>query len=275
MAKFTEFKEIPLNDLVISTGQARTVDLGADIEELAESINSQGLLQPIVVCPASEEGKWEILIGQRRFLAHKRLHKDNILAAIIDEHVGKDEAKTISITENLIRRKLTNTELIDGITHLYNYYGTIKSVVEKTGLSRGIVQDYVKYPRLIREIKEMVDHQGLNINVAIKAQDAATFDDKIDVETAVKIAKEMEPMTGVQRKKVVKQIKEDPKKPIEEVIEDAKGPSKVTQIFVTVSNDTLGALKQYARKENLTQDEAALDLLESGLIEHGFLNESQ
>ncbi|MXZ13392.1 MAG: ParB/RepB/Spo0J family partition protein [Candidatus Dadabacteria bacterium] len=82
MAKIIEYRELPLDDLVIGKGQVRTSEIGKDIEELANSIRVQGLLQPIVVCKSEEQsGKWEILTGQRRFLAHKLLEKESITAA--------------------------------------------------------------------------------------------------------------------------------------------------------------------------------------------------
>ena len=114
--------EIPLGDLVIGKGQARTREPNKNIDQLVASIDKVGLLQPIVVCKSTEVGKWEILTGQRRFLAHKILKRDSITAAVVDGRVDEAEAKAISITENLIRRKrLAGTELIDGITFLYNH----------------------------------------------------------------------------------------------------------------------------------------------------------
>ena len=161
MAKIVEYREIPLDDLTIGMLQARVQDIGKGIEDLAESIKVQGLLQPIVVCPAREAGRWEILTGQRRFLAHKKLKRASITAAVLDERVEQREAKAISITENLIRRKLSGRELKDGILYLYNVYGSIKDVVETTGLPYTAVRDYVKYPRLLPELKAMVNDQAL------------------------------------------------------------------------------------------------------------------
>ena len=63
MAKIIEHRQIPLDDLVIGKGQARTWDTLKDVDQLAESIETQGLLQPIVVCEAKQMGKWEILEG--------------------------------------------------------------------------------------------------------------------------------------------------------------------------------------------------------------------
>ena len=76
MARVTKVIEIPLVDLVIGKGQVRLTDVGKDIDELAESISKVGLLEPIVVCPTAQAGKYEILTGQRRFLAHKKLGRE-------------------------------------------------------------------------------------------------------------------------------------------------------------------------------------------------------
>ncbi len=73
----------------------------------------------------------------------------------------------------MIRRRLSGRELKDGILYLYNIYGSIKDVVEATGLPRSKVRDYIKYPRLISELKSLVDDGAVDINAAVKAQDAS------------------------------------------------------------------------------------------------------
>ncbi|MCH7981814.1 MAG: ParB N-terminal domain-containing protein [Proteobacteria bacterium] len=60
---------MPLTDLEIGKGQSRMTNPHTNISELADSIATTGLLEPIVVCPGSKEGKFEILTGQRRYLA--------------------------------------------------------------------------------------------------------------------------------------------------------------------------------------------------------------
>lgn len=271
MAKITEYRELFLDDLEIGKGQARTGDLGTEIEELAMSIAKQGLLQPIVVCQTEQDGKWEILTGQRRFLAHKTLKRDKIVAAILDERVSEGEAKAISITENLIRRNLSGKELIDGITYLYKTYGTVKAVAEVTGISANKVRENVKYLRLLPELKQKVD-DGLDIEAALKAQDAYDYsqeDGEPNLEEALVLAEEMREMTGVQRKRLAKEIKRN--KPIPEAIEDAKSGSKVTQVIATISEDTHKALRKFADGRELKQDEAVVELIEKALTDEGLL----
>jgi len=273
MAKIVDYKDIPLDDLVIGRGQVRTTKPGRGLEELVQSIRVQGLLQPIVVCEARKPGKWEILTGQRRFLAHKMLQKQTIAAAVLDRRVTEQEAKAISITENLIRRRLSGKELKDGIRYLYNIYESITDVVEATGLSRELVRDYIKYPRLVPQLKKLVDDEVVDINAALKAQDASENElGEPDVALALKLAEDMQPMSGVQRKKVVKERKENPQKPIEDVIENAKTGGKVIQVIATVTLGVHRAIQSVASEESVTQDEAAAGLIEEALTGRGLLD---
>ncbi|MCY4672682.1 MAG: ParB/RepB/Spo0J family partition protein [Bacteroidetes bacterium] len=275
MTKITEYKELSLDDLVIGRGQVRTSEIGKDIEELANSIRVQGLLQPIVVCKSEEQSeKWEILAGQRRFLAYKFLRKQRITAAVLDGHVDEHTAKAISITENLIRRKLSGKDLIDGVTYLYKMYGTQKAVVEATGLPRAAVSKYVKYPRLIPELKKLVDNENVDIRVALKAQDAATVQDdgEPDPDTAIKLAISMHGMAGVQQKKIIEERKKNPDKPVDDVIEGAKSRTRVIQVSVTLTQSTHTALRRFATNEGINQDEAAAMLIENALTSEGLLD---
>lgn len=272
MAKIVEYRDIPLDDLVISKGQVRTENPGREVDELARSIEAQGLLQPIVVCQSRDPAKWEILTGQRRFLAHRQLKRYSISAAILDERVDESAAKAISITENLLRRQLSSRELTDGITHLYNHYGSVNDVVEVTGLPPQRVRDYVKFPRLLPELKKLVTDGAVDIKVALKAQDAANNESGVPVpDTALKLAREMERMSGAQQKRVTKERREHPERPVDDVIENAKTGAKVTQVIATVTQDTHRALQQFAKEEGTNQDEAAVVLIEEALTGRGLL----
>lgn len=141
-------------------------------------------------------------------------------------------------------------------------------------MPRTKVQDYVKYPRLLPDLKKMVDEGVVDINAAVKAQDAANDDDGIpDAKVAVQLAQEMAQMTGVQRKKITKERKDHPDRPVDEVIENAKTGAKVMQVIATVTHDTHAALQRFAKEEGTNQDEAAVTLIEEGLVGRGLLEE--
>src|SRR5574338_1518788 len=184
-ARIKEVKEIELSKLRIGKGQVRTKDVGKEIDELADSIKILGLLEPIVVAPPDKDGNYEILTGQRRFTAVKQLKWPKIMAAILAERVDESIAKAISVTENVVRRDLSQIELINACTALYKKYGSAKHVSEATGLPYDIVRAYVKYDRLVEPLKKMVDSGGVDIKVALRAQDAAEVSGEPNAKEAV------------------------------------------------------------------------------------------
>jgi len=267
-------KEIPLGDLELGKGQSRTRERGKGIDELADSIRKVGQLEPIVVCPGSKPGKYEILTGQRRFLACKEIGAPTILAGVMDERVDEITAKVISVTENLVRRDLNSKDLIDVCTFLYKRYGgSIKTVCEETGLPYKDVTNYVKYDRLIPELKDLVDKGDVDVKVALRAQDAVAVGGKMIVSQAVYLAKEMRPMSGVQQRKVAEEAQKKPEKGVLDVVEVVKTGEKIIQIMVTLSATVHRSLQTYAKSEGTTQDDAAGTLIEEGLETRGYLEE--
>jgi ParB family transcriptional regulator, chromosome partitioning protein len=266
-----EVREIPLADLVIGKGQVRLRDVGKEVDELADSIRVMGLIEPIVVCPTDKPGKYEIITGQRRFLAHQQLKRDKIRAVVLDHRVDEMTAKAVSVTENLVRRDLNNRDLIDACTALYKKYGTVRAVAEELGLPYNKVNQLVKYDRLQKNLRELVDKGDIDLKAALRAQDAASVSGKYDADEAVKLAKEMATMSGAQQNKLVKEIANNPTASVDEVIESAKSGEKIVQVIVTLGTVIHKSLQSYAKEEGTTQDDAAATLISEGLSAKGFL----
>lgn len=274
MVQILEFQDIPLEKLVIGKGQARTRDTSKDVDELADSIARVGLLEPIVVCSTDEDDKFEIITGQRRFLAHQLLGKRTIWAAVLSDHVDETTAKVLSVTENLVRRDLNSNDLIDVCTYLYRHYGSIKAVCEETGLSYEKVRQHVKYDQLIPELKEMVDTNEVELRTALRAQRAAEASGQIDAVEARQFALEMEPMSGAQRSAIVKAKEENPSRSADDILEEAKGGGRITQIIVTLSSEVHAAVGQYARSNGTNSDDAAGMLIREALYHNDLLEEA-
>ena len=270
MANIVEFKEISLRDLTIGLGQVRSRDVAKDIQELADSIEHVGLLEPIIVCQTEEPGQYEIITGQRRFLAHQQLNKDTIWAAVLNERISDREAKVLSITENLVRRDLNSRDLIDACTDLYHRYGTVRAVADETGLPYAKVSEYVKYDQLDPKLKELVDKKQVSLTAALRAQAAASVQDGLNVEEACQFAIEMNPMSGVQQKKIVTTRSKNPSLEAGAVIEDAKSAGKVVQIVITLTSDIHSALSDFAQSQQTNTDEAASQLIADGLYVNDF-----
>ena len=259
-----EVRDLPLSQLSIGKSQAR-VSPNKDIDDLAMSIRTIGLLEPIVVTPVSGD-KYEILTGQRRFLAHVQLEYETIKCVIVERELDQREQLAISVTENLVRKDLSRKELINACTMLYRRYGSMKMVSEETGLSTNTVSEYVKYDQLVEGLKELVDAGKIDVKAALQAQRAATDGaGDVDEDAAVKFGKELAPMGAAQRGNFVKAAEEDPDASIEEKIEKGRAQPVVRQIVVTLEAGIHQQLQTYARDEGLKQDEAAATLLEEAL----------
>lgn len=272
----TNVIEIPLDDLTINIAQVRTSDVGKGINDLAQSIKIQGLLEPIVVCPAEEDGKYEIIAGQRRFLAHRELKKDTIKALIIKEPIDESRAKTLSLTENWLREGLASKDERQACLILWRRYNDINLIVEETGLPSTKIRKYLKFEELSPELQSLIDSGGVDLDAAVRAQKAVEYSGKPDEATkkeeTIALAKELSGMSGAQQENVVKEAKTNPSKRIEDVLEEAKTTKKITQIVVSLGPVAHEALKTFSNAEDNSQDDAARVLIEEGLTDKGYIS---
>ncbi|MFZ9544864.1 MAG: ParB/RepB/Spo0J family partition protein, partial [Hylemonella sp.] len=113
-----------LSDLMPGIYQPRTrMDEGA-LYELAESIKSQGIMQPILVRRLSEgpnRGKYEIIAGERRFRAAKLAGLDSVPVLVRD--VPNEAAAAMALIENIQRENLNPLEEAQGLQRLIRDFG--------------------------------------------------------------------------------------------------------------------------------------------------------
>jgi len=103
----TELRTIPL-DMIDEPTTAHRVDIDEQaLNELADSIAQVGLLSPIVVRPV-EGGRYEIVAGHRRYLAHRRLSRPDILCIVRVADTAQAEVERFA--ENLQRQELSPME---------------------------------------------------------------------------------------------------------------------------------------------------------------------
>jgi ParB family transcriptional regulator, chromosome partitioning protein len=265
-----EVRSIPIDQLVIGPSQARVHDVSKDIAELADSIRVMGLLEPITVRKVADS-KYEIIAGQRRFLAHQMLGRNEVMCSVLPYDITPEKAKAISLTENMLRRDMTQQDYIAACTDLYRFYGSLKLVSEQLGLPLNRVREYVKFDQLVDELKQVVRDGGMRMDVALRAQKAATSPDgSIDEEKAIALAREMSGLSGIQQKRLAKVAEADPAASIEEVIETGRRQPRVKQIILTIGDDVDVALSRFAAEQGVNKDDAAVDLIESALSQRGY-----
>jgi ParB family chromosome partitioning protein len=112
-----EVHHIPLDSIDQGAQLIRSDQNDDDIIELAGDIAAHGLLQPIGVAPV-DGGRYQLLFGARRCLAHRRLGRATIAATFHDAPAGS--VRATAARENLLRRQLTLQEEIDVVSDLHH-----------------------------------------------------------------------------------------------------------------------------------------------------------
>ena len=149
--------EIELNKIEFeSQFQVRLQYDAEKIDELAQSIKNQGLIQPILV-KKIEDDKYQIIAGHRRFLAFKELGKQTI-PTLIKENLDILEEELITLSENLIRENLDPLEVALSFESILSG-GLVKTqaqLAREIGIDKSTVSRYLKLLKLPSEIKTAV-----------------------------------------------------------------------------------------------------------------------
>ena len=123
------------------------------LEELAESIKTYGIIQPIVV--SKKDGYYSIIAGERRWRAAKLAGLEEIPAIVRDD--DEQTNKEIALIENIQREDLNPFEKALGIRHLMEKYGmTQEQVAKKLGKSRSAISNTVRILYLAPDVLELV-----------------------------------------------------------------------------------------------------------------------
>ena len=149
-------KKIAISNLKPSPSQPRRLFDKNSINELAESIKSKGLVQPILVRPSpTESGTYEIIAGERRWRAAQiaQLHEIPAVVRKLDDV----EALEIAIIENIQRSDLSPIEEAAGYKRLIENHGhTQEALAEIVGKSRSHIANIIRLLGLPQSIQDMI-----------------------------------------------------------------------------------------------------------------------
>lgn len=134
------------------------------LEELADSIRAQGLIQPIVVRPINN-GRYEIIAGERRWRASKIAGLDTVPALV--REVSDRSAIAMSLIENIQRENLNPMEEANALFRLLEEFSlTHQEVAEAVGRSRAAVSNLLRLRNLNDDVKRLVANGDLEMGHA-------------------------------------------------------------------------------------------------------------
>lgn len=271
------YDEIDLDYIERGRSQARQSSVDVGIGDLALSIKVQGLMEPVHLVKIQNTGKYELIDGQRRFLAFRKLRDETpgmfskIPSYCYEDTMEDWEKKSFSLNANLTQAPMTEIDKVNAITTVYNHFGHVKSTASVTGLSEPTIRKYVKAARLPPTLKKAVDEGKLKLTSALDATDIHGYDadpDNANINEILDTAKEIQKLAGKQKKRVKERVKEEPNKPVKKVIEEVINVKpKTFKIEIVVESNTYERINSYMdKKDDIdTIQLATVELVEEGL----------
>ncbi len=161
-SKKIETNKVLIKDLIRNKFQPRRQFAKESLEELTNSIKEQGVIQPIVVRPnKSSEGKYEIIAGERRWLAAQNAGLHEIPVVILNV----DDVKSLefAIVENVQRQDLNPIEEARGYQRLVEDFNYNQEKLSKfIGKSRSYIANSLRLLSLPQEVHLMVEQGNLS-----------------------------------------------------------------------------------------------------------------
>ena len=154
--KKVETNKIPIKDLSRNKFQPRKNFNKESLEELTNSIREQGVIQPIIVRPdKTNDGKYEIIAGERRWLASQNAGLHEIPAVILD--VDDNKSLEFAIVENIQRQDLNPIEEAKSYQRLINDFNYNQEKLSKfIGKSRSYIANSLRLLGLPEEVLAML-----------------------------------------------------------------------------------------------------------------------
>jgi ParB family transcriptional regulator, chromosome partitioning protein len=154
-------ESLAIADIDKNPFQTRYVEDDEKLQELADSIKASGVVQPIVVRPAEAEGRYILILGERRLHASRKAGKDAIPAIV--RRVSEQQAAEMTIIENLQREDLSALEQAEAFRVLSSQFQmTQQEIAERVGLSRVSVANYMRLLKLPREVMQLLAERKIN-----------------------------------------------------------------------------------------------------------------
>jgi len=149
-----EVVNVPIGNIVPNKYQPRTVFDDEKIEELARTIHTHGVIQPIVIRQMDDE-KYEIIAGERRFRAMTKLEWSEVPAII--RNLSDKETASIALIENLQREELTAIEEAVAYQKLLKLHElTQEALAQRLGKGQSTVANKLRLLKLPEEVQEAI-----------------------------------------------------------------------------------------------------------------------
>ncbi len=181
--------EIAINLIDPNPYQTRRQIREESLTELTDSIRASGVVQPVVLRPAAE-GRFQLVAGERRWLASKRAGKTTIPAVV--RQISNEQAMEITIIENLQREDLNPVEQARAFERLSREFGlTQEQIATRTGKDRASIANFIRLLKLPPTVQESLESGALSFGHGKALVSLAGFPDHLEKATHEVLQKQL------------------------------------------------------------------------------------
>lgn len=146
-----EVVQLPVENIIPNQFQPRTVFEDDKIDELAQTLKTHGIIQPIVVRKIADN-QYEVIAGERRLRAAKSLEWEEISAII--RNLTDTETASVALIENIQREQLTAIEEASAYVQLLELHDlTQEALAQRLGKSQSTVANRIRLLKLTKEVQ--------------------------------------------------------------------------------------------------------------------------
>ncbi len=153
-------QEVGIENIDANPYQTRRRINEQPLEELAESIRASGVVQPVVLRPMAN-GRFQLVAGERRWLASKRAGRTTIPAVL--RQISNEQALEITIIENLQREDLNPVEQAHAFERLSREFNmTQEQIASRTGKDRASIANFIRLLKLPEFVQNAMEEGSLS-----------------------------------------------------------------------------------------------------------------
>ncbi len=266
-----QIHEIRLKDIHISKENVRHSDPTKDLAELAASIKQHGLFQPVVLLGELGKPPYELISGQRRFLAHRQILKAPTIRSVFAGNLSETDAVAVSLVENLQNVELGYDDTAKAITYLYEKFGKDEYKVQKaTGLSLHKIRDFILIEaRATPKMKTLIKQRKVSLS-DVKRAIQAMQNNLQKAEELLDLIIKRKPAAH-QKRRLIMYGERNKRFSAERILKDAMKPHVEQNIVISLSENPLRGLQKAKESLAMEPEEIAVKVLSDWLRGQGFV----
>ena len=260
--------DLALDKIDIAEENVRKKQVETGLEELKASIERLGLIHPVIVIP-TEDGRYRLIVGQRRLKAFVALGRPTIPALVI-EPVSSDRQRLVSFSENIHRRKLPYDDTIRVCDYLFSHYpgnkrAKVAKIAQDLNISPATVLKYLSYKLVPDAVQKLVTDGKLPAQVAYRIT-VAFWPNTQKIEEMARLTTRL---TKAERDRAIDIGRRRPDAPLAGIVDEAKKVVPMVEISIYIEPQTMDLLDKAAKERDTDVKTLVKSVVEDWLSEEG------